>query len=620
MRQWILSGSGGVDLLDDPELFTMWYSFLDRVDGDLARNPPADAMLPPALMDLRRISELYTASPVWIVAEEDADRNSRTQTEKHGTAPPDIDRVSPEDLVENLDGIAEAVMSLVTTGDLLAVCDTLEVQLFDRALLLSKELLPSPEEVVPETMFTLLRNLEPSPCVTTFCDHDQLHKSFPSSIRLLLRMHATFRAWATQKLAAPGIGLRKREARIDLLLGAIEVCRRRSHAMRDEDRTIFDAPTVPSFVEVALLAAIWSPESRVFSRAWANVASKRGTQADSIQSLFTVPRVPPSHTKCVVDGGWLFEQLLGILSLPNTLFQREHILVHFDKRRCGEVFHFGHRYVLDFFIFVNRYLCALARTFTRPSSHPTSNCDLQITRMSNMLSDVRCHEVTLQAAKDEAQREGLHASPLYGARRHSRPFQTLVAAQMEKNRKDRLYNDRLSKERKQEQQKVERRQQGINRAMNPTKQYGLNGKHQRGKKSMSSISLFFRAVRPLSTAWASDRNFSRQRTASELDFPATGKPSLVLSLNDAQAISLEEEDRPFMFQILTEDGGRWLLQASTVAELDSWLQAISVASRKRSTYIPHALKSVHSEPLSLTSSGQGAGKLSQRAPFTNIPV
>jgi hypothetical protein len=238
--------------------------------------------------------------------------------------------------------------------------------------------------------------------------------------------------------------------------------------------------------------------------------------------------------------------------------------------------------------------------------------------MNNMLSDARCHEVTLQAAKDEAQREGLHVSPLYGARRHARPFQILVAAQMEKNRKDRLYNDRLSKERKQEQQKVERRQQGINRAMNPTKQGGVHGKHHRSKKSMSSMSLFFRAVRPSSTAWASDRNLNRQRTESELDFPATGKPSLVLSLNDAQAIYMEAEDRPYMFQILTEDGGRWLLQASTSAELDAWLQAISVASRKRSTYIPHALKPVHSEPVSLTSSGQGAGKLAQRGTFTGV--
>jgi len=234
---------------------------------------------------------------------------------------------------------------------------------------------------------------------------------------------------------------------------------------------------------------------------------------------------------------------------------------------------------------------------------------MQIARLNSLLSDTRRHEVTFQAAKEEAQREGSYPLPSYGPRRHTRPFQTLVAAQMEKNRKDRLYGDRLGKERKHEQQRVERRQQDTYRGVNPPKQFGFNGRHQRGKKSMSSVSLFFRAVRPLSTAWASDRNFSRHRTASELDFPANGKPSLVLSLNDAQATFVESEDRPFMFQILTEDGGRWLLQATTSAELDAWLQAIAVASRKRSTYNAHALKPAPSEPVTLLPSGQGAGKL-----------
>lgn len=616
MRKWILSGSGALDLLDDPELFAIWYRFLDQVAVDLARNPPNDGMLLSALVELRRISDLHTLSPMWTVTSE-VDDDYIIQEGKYATAPPDIDSVSPEDLVDHLDSIAAAVMSLVTTGDLLAVCDMLEVQLLDRALFLPKEPNPSPEEVVPETMFTVLRNVAPSPSVSVFCHHDHLHKSFPSGIRLLLRMHATFRAWATHKLAAPGIGLRKREARIDLLLRAIEICRSRSPAARESDQSIPDTPTAPSFIEVALLAAIWSPESRAFSRAWANVASSRGIYPDSIRSLLVVPQVSSlPATGYVVDGGWLFEQLLGILSLPDTLVRREHLLVHFDKRRCVRVAYLE-IIVSLIYLLIRRYLYAFAGAFTRSTSHPTSIYNMQITRLNNLLKDTRRHEATFQAAKDEAQREGSYASPSYGARRQTRPFQTLVTAQIEKNRKDRMYSDRLSKERKHEQ-RVERRQLDISRATNPPKQSGLNGKHQRGKKSMSSMSLFFRAVRPLSTAWASDRNFSRQRTASELDFPTTGKPSLVLSLNDAHASSVESDDRPYMFQILTEDGGRWLLQATTSAELDTWLQTISAASRKRSTYIPHALKPVPSEPVSVTPSRQGAGKIAQRGTLIGL--
>ena len=84
-------------------------------------------------------------------------------------------------------------------------------------------------------------------------------------------------------------------------------------------------------------------ESRAFSRAWANVASQKGAYPDSVQSLLTCsPVFPPQSKKYVVDGGWLFEQLLGILSLPDTAVRRDHILVHFDKRRYVEEVYFGH--------------------------------------------------------------------------------------------------------------------------------------------------------------------------------------------------------------------------------------------------------------------------------------
>lgn len=237
---------------------------------------------------------------------------------------------------------------------------------------------------------------------------------------------------------------------------------------------------------------------------------------------------------------------------------------------------------------------------------PITDYDDDIARLNNMMAECRNIEVSVQAAKDEAQRETLYTPPSYGTRRVLRPFQALVGAQTEKNRRDRSYRDRLAKERKLEQQKHDRREQDLDRAMNPIKP-AIGGKHQRSKRSMSSMSLFFRAVRPLSTAWGSERTPTRHRTASELDFPISGKPSLVLSLNDAQATVIESDERPCLFQLFTEDGGRWLIQATTLPELELWIQAISVASRKRSTYIPHAIKPAHPDPVSLPTFSSGAG-------------
>lgn len=232
--------------------------------------------------------------------------------------------------------------------------------------------------------------------------------------------------------------------------------------------------------------------------------------------------------------------------------------------------------------------------------------------MNNMISECRNIEGLFQEAKDEAQREAFHPSPSYNSRRPSRPFQLLVTAQGEKNRRDRSYRDRLSREQKHEQQKHDRREQDLDRAMQPAKTT-VGGKHQRGKRSMASVSLFFRAVRPISTAWGSERTPSRARTASELDFPVSGKPSLVLSLNEARATAFESEDRPYLFQLSTEDGGRWILQATSSTELDSWTRAIDTASRKRSTYLPQTAKLLQPDPI-MPYHGGGAGRSTLHIP------
>jgi hypothetical protein len=212
--------------------------------------------------------------------------------------------------------------------------------------------------------------------------------------------------------------------------------------------------------------------------------------------------------------------------------------------------------------------------------------------MNNMLREVMQSNADFRVLREDAQRESSQVSPSYGAKRHQRPFHALVSAQGEKIRRDRQAKDRLGKEKKLEQQRHERRSNDLNRAMNPPKRPPLGlGKHERGKRSMSA---FFRVVRPLSTAFSSDRLHAPgdaiRRTPSELDFVPTTKPNLVLSLNDATVAWYMNEERSFTFQLITEDGGRWLLQAQSSADLDAWMDAISRVSRKRLTYMGHGLK------------------------------
>lgn len=244
---------------------------------------------------------------------------------------------------------------------------------------------------------------------------------------------------------------------------------------------------------------------------------------------------------------------------------------------------------------------------------PQTDFENDLGRLNNMITEARKGDISLSAARDEARRESSHASPSYSAPPPYRPFQLLVTAQKEKNRRDRQYRDRLHRERRLEQQRSDRLGSSMDRAMAPPKPAAAV-KHQKGKLSMTG---FLRAVRPSSIAWGSDRNLARHRTASELDFPAQGKPFMALSLNDA-TVTVFDTSRPFVFVLLTEDGGRWLLQTTSLSERDAWMQTISVASRKRSTYMPNAIKPPNPDPVALSSGRPGAGELPLSFPPDDI--
>lgn len=336
MQDWLVLGGGTQDILDDPELFDAWDRFLKMT---LTLSVKSSSRLNverlhSASAELRKLTSRYISGPKWTMKAGQDNNLDPTPLVVFGSSPPDIDDSRPENLVNNLDSIAKAVMSLVSEKDLLATADLLEVQLLDRGICPVKEHHLSGDEVEPETVYSILQRIEPSSTVSTFSNKDQLHKALPSSIRLVLRAHTAIRLWATNKVAAVGIGMRTREERLDFIIRAVEICRScppRSDGLNDISST---AASAPSFVETALLAALWSPESRIYSRAWANVAASRRGSADSMQALFSTP-APRNHSseRFCVDGGWVLEQLLGILTLPDTISRDDIILVNFDKRR-----------------------------------------------------------------------------------------------------------------------------------------------------------------------------------------------------------------------------------------------------------------------------------------------
>ena len=194
------------------------------------------------------------------------------------------------------------------------------------------------------------------------------------------------------------------------------------------------------------------------------------------------------------------------------------------------------------------------------------------------------HRLIREDAVREAGSDGAHPN-----KRIPRPFNLLVLAQQEKYKRDRYARDRLSKEKRQEQHRHEKREDYLNKAMHSSKPTSGVSKAHRNKKSMSSA--FFQFMRPISSAFTSETAIPSgpKRTAEELDFIPTGKPALVLSLADCRVAQFINNERSFTFQLDTEDGGHYLLQATGKKDMAKWMNNVShvakTAAKRRLTYL-----------------------------------
>ena len=168
---------------------------------------------------------------------------------------------------------------------------------------------------------------------------DSLYSLFPASVRSCIKAFAILRKWLISKIAFPKLGVRPRQSRLERLLQALEISR-----IRNSDSTsstpISEKPCVRSFVEAVLTSALLSPESRMYSRAWQNVANSRRTTADSFSALLDSSNVQTSTgDSLLVDVGWLFERMLEVIVMPNVITQpveEGQGLVNFEKRRYSD--------------------------------------------------------------------------------------------------------------------------------------------------------------------------------------------------------------------------------------------------------------------------------------------
>lgn len=223
--------------------------------------------------------------------------------------------------------------------DLLITSDLLEVQSTDRiGWYPVREFVLVEDAVEIQTIYSILQDIEPSSMINDL-GQDSFYRLLPPSIRGCVRAFSIVRKWLTHKLVAPQLGAKIRQARVEVLLGALEVTRIRSgeHFSVDEENNLVEQPCVRSFVEAVITSALLSPESRMHQRLWNQVAANRSTTCDSLASIMFCSGRPssPSPGALTVDMGWFLERLLDVISTPDVVTHSEDTpsMINLDKRR-----------------------------------------------------------------------------------------------------------------------------------------------------------------------------------------------------------------------------------------------------------------------------------------------
>lgn len=210
-------------------------------------------------------------------------------------------------------------------------------------------------------------------------------------------------------------------------------------------------------------------------------------------------------------------------------------------------------------------------------------------RLNAIEKEVRAVDFDQKTIREEAYREAAQATA--GPRRSQRPFLKIVVAQQEKYKRDKYLRDRLLKEKRLEQSRTHKREDQLSKAMQPRRHMSDAQKQHRNKKSVSSAFNFLQFMRPISSAFSLDTVGAAgpKRTAAELDFTPVHKPALVLTVADAKVAKFINNERSFTFQLDTEDGGHYLLQAISRREMNSWIANIGrmskIAAKRRLTWL-----------------------------------
>jgi hypothetical protein len=554
-----------------------------------------------------------------------------------------VDRFAPKALLEQLDRAVRQLFSAATMQDWIQTFDVFEAQSGDlyawlparkpsRTSRMSAALAPimdAPsshipnyhvlsDEVIISDIFTAIEGAKRSVVSPSAFSDDDLFLAFPGSIQYLYCMHFIIRSWVINEIAAMEIDSKTRVLRIEKYLQIVTLSKISSEKMVlfPELKEVSagsgkSTSRVPGFVEYAIASALVSPEVRIFTKAWNDVAMQHGhANLDTLENLLnqiqktqpivsrilsptlsssgssgsSSPTAPAKTQQLVVPSlGWIFERIMELcFHIPDTFDKRDN-MINFDKRRC----------VYQFLQLIMNVQVDLDEQ--QVEAEGISMSFLLSPNFSNDnwkgLKELAVRENKKTAMGSSASGSLVLRGPSsksYVSR--NTVFNKLVAEQMEKLKRDFKERDRIDKEWLSLQHKLQKKQleqarlvekqdrkAGMSKSQTQLQLSQPQQQHQQhGHSVMPRINSFLRGLRP--------QSMMASPTQHHLDSSqhfSTIKASTVINLiHSTTSVASTYTKREFVFRIVTEEGGQYLFQAMNREDMFDWMQHVNNSARE----------------------------------------
>ncbi|KAG2230435.1 hypothetical protein INT48_009181, partial [Thamnidium elegans] len=551
-----------------------------------------------------------------------------------------VDHFAPEALLEQVDRAVRQLFGAVTMQDWIQTFDVFEAQSSDlyawlparkpsRTSRMSSALAPvldapsshlpsyhvMAEDVIISDIFTAIEGARRSVVSPSAFSDDDLLLAFPGSIQYLYCMHFIIRSWVIHEIAAMEIDSKTRVLRIEKFLQIVTLSKIASEKMtlfpELKEATINGGSAkhsaisrVPGFVEYAVASALVSPEVRIFTKAWNDVAMQHGhANLDTLENLLNqIQKIQPmvssntsrtlsstyssssissstvsnNHQLVVPSLGWIFERIMELcFHIPDT-FDKKDNLINFDKRRC--VYQFL-QLIMNVQVDLDEQQIeskginmsfVISPTFSKDNWKGLK--DLALRENKKMSSGSSSASLVLRGPSSKS-----HAS-------RSTVFNKLVTEQMEKLKRDFKERDRIDKEWLSLQHKLQKKQ--LEQARLIEKQDRKSGNHktslqqtsQQGHSMIPRINSFLRNLRPQSLSTSPINNDPPNLNQSHLS--ATKASTVINLIHSTTSVASTYTKRDFVFRIVTEEGGQYLFQAMSREDMQDWMLHVNNSARE----------------------------------------